>query len=79
MVGLVLTLVMIGRFSISAAFFDIYVVCAEVFPTVVRATGITTCSFTARIGGIIAPFIGAYVSKRELCFEFRELQMLKKE
>ncbi|CAG5134163.1 unnamed protein product [Candidula unifasciata] len=48
---------LIGKFGASAAFAIIYVFSAELFPTVMRNSGMGLSSFSARIGGILAPFI----------------------
>ncbi|KAI0213623.1 Organic cation transporter protein [Lamellibrachia satsuma] len=48
---------MIGRFCISGSFGIVYVFSAELFPTVLRNTGIGTGSMHARVGGLIAPFV----------------------
>ncbi|XP_056876938.1 organic cation transporter protein [Takifugu flavidus] len=50
-------LAMLGKFGISASFAVIYVYTAEIFPTVLRQTGIGASSMFARIGGILAPLI----------------------
>ncbi|XP_019385652.1 PREDICTED: solute carrier family 22 member 13-like isoform X1 [Crocodylus porosus] len=52
------TLAVIGKFSIAASFSVSYVYSAELFPTVVRQTGVGLCSMSARLGGIISPLIG---------------------
>ncbi|XP_029643870.1 organic cation transporter protein-like [Octopus sinensis] len=52
-----LILVILGKFGIAAAFASVYLLSAEIFPTVVRANGLGVASVSARIGGIIAPFI----------------------
>ncbi|KAL8606762.1 hypothetical protein ACOMHN_049591 [Nucella lapillus] len=54
-----ITLSMVGRFGISAAFAIIFVYSAELFPTKVRNSGMGLSSFCARIGGIASPFIAA--------------------
>ena len=46
-----------GRFCISASFAVLYVYSAELFPTVVRNAGMGISSLSARIGGMVAPFI----------------------
>ncbi|KAL6100128.1 uncharacterized protein ACO6RY_01795 [Pungitius sinensis] len=50
-------LAMVGKFGITASFAVIYVYTAEIFPTVLRQTGIgVSCTF-ARVGGVLAPAI----------------------
>ncbi|KAI8500696.1 hypothetical protein Bbelb_215140 [Branchiostoma belcheri] len=51
------TLAMIGKFCITATFGIAYVFSAEIFPTVVRQIGIGMASMSARVGGIVAPFV----------------------
>ena len=46
-----------GRFCLSASFAVLYVYASELFPTVARSAGMGISSLSARIGGIIAPFI----------------------
>lgn len=48
---------MIGKFGISAAFAIIYVYTVELFPTIVRNSGIGASSMCARVGGMIGPYI----------------------
>ncbi|KAG5276577.1 hypothetical protein AALO_G00107280 [Alosa alosa] len=55
-------LAMVGKFGITASLSIIYVYSAEVFPTVVRQSGIGMGSMCARAGGVIAPII--YLLKR---------------
>lgn len=48
---------MIGKAGISGGWAALQVFSAEIFPTVVRNIGVGSCSFCARIGGIVAPQI----------------------
>ncbi|XP_051468495.1 solute carrier family 22 member 13-like [Apus apus] len=50
-------LAIIGKFTASAAFSTSYVYSAELFPTVLRQTGLGMCSMSARVSGIMAPLI----------------------
>ncbi|XP_027551316.1 solute carrier family 22 member 13-like [Neopelma chrysocephalum] len=50
-------LAIIGKFTATAAFSTSYVYSAELFPTVVRQTGVGLCSTVARVAGILAPLI----------------------
>lgn len=59
---LIVTLSLVGKFGIAAAFAIVYVYSAEIFPTEYRSVGIGACSMCARIGGIVAPFIASLVS-----------------
>ncbi|KFW84852.1 Solute carrier family 22 member 13, partial [Manacus vitellinus] len=47
----------IGKFAASASFSTSYVYSAELFPTVVRQTGVGLCSMSARAAGILAPLV----------------------
>ncbi|XP_067674872.1 organic cation transporter protein-like [Haliotis asinina] len=51
------TLSMIGKLGASAAFAIIYVFSAELFPTIVRNSGMGASSTFARVGGVISPFV----------------------
>lgn len=53
---LILTLNLIGKYGITATFSAIYLITSEVYPTVVRTTGVGISSFSARVGGALAPF-----------------------
>ncbi|XP_049891440.1 solute carrier family 22 member 6-B [Epinephelus moara] len=50
-------LAMAGKFGITASFAVIYVYTAEIFPTVLRQTGIGVSCMFARMGGVLAPVI----------------------
>uniref|UniRef100_A0A3B1JW09 Si:dkey-166k12.1 n=1 Tax=Astyanax mexicanus TaxID=7994 RepID=A0A3B1JW09_ASTMX len=50
-------LAMTGKFGITASFAIIYIYSAELFPTVLRQTGIGVSSMFARMGGVLAPMI----------------------
>ncbi|NXC35624.1 S22AD protein, partial [Campylorhamphus procurvoides] len=47
----------IGKFAASASFSTSYVYTAELFPTVVRQTGVGLCSMSGRVAGILAPLV----------------------
>ncbi|CAG5130923.1 unnamed protein product [Candidula unifasciata] len=53
---LTVILAMIGKFGITASYGIIYLMAAEIFPTVTRNIGMGVASMSARIGGILAPF-----------------------
>lgn len=55
--SLVIALSMIGKFTISAAYYQIYIHTAELYPTVIRTIGVGFSSLCARIGGMAAPYI----------------------
>uniref|UniRef100_H3AD00 Major facilitator superfamily (MFS) profile domain-containing protein n=1 Tax=Latimeria chalumnae TaxID=7897 RepID=H3AD00_LATCH len=54
--ALTITLVMLGKFGITAAASMVYVYAAELFPTVVRTMGVGTCNTISRVGSIISPY-----------------------
>ncbi|NWH36657.1 S22AD protein, partial [Chloropsis hardwickii] len=47
----------IGKFAASASFSTSFIYAAELFPTVVRQTGVGLCSMSARVAGILAPLV----------------------
>ncbi|XP_067887534.1 solute carrier family 22 member 13b isoform X1 [Heterodontus francisci] len=53
----VTVLAIIAKLAISCSFTTAYVYSAELFPTVIRQSGIGLVSMSARIGGIIVPMI----------------------
>ena len=56
------TLAMLGKVGISAAYAIIYVWSAELYPTVIRNAGMGLSSTFANIGGMISPYIADIVS-----------------
>ncbi|NXG04194.1 S22AD protein, partial [Sakesphorus luctuosus] len=50
-------LAIIGKFASSASFSTSFVYTAELFPTVVRQTGVGLCSMSARVAGVLAPLV----------------------
>ncbi|KAG8439197.1 hypothetical protein GDO86_005423 [Hymenochirus boettgeri] len=51
------TLLMVGKFCVTAAYSMAYVYTAELYPTVIRNTGIGVGSVSARVGSIISPYL----------------------
>jgi len=56
-------LAQIGRFAITGSFSMVFVYAVEIFPTVIRNVGLGSASVWARVGGIIAPYIGRELGK----------------
>ncbi|KFP79072.1 Solute carrier family 22 member 13, partial [Apaloderma vittatum] len=50
-------LAIIGKFTSTASFSTSYIYAAELFPTVIRQTGVGLCSTMARVAGVIAPLM----------------------
>lgn len=55
---LTIALAMIGKLGVTTAFFVIYLITSEVFPTAIRASMFGLCSMAARIGGMTSSYIG---------------------
>lgn len=68
------TLAMIGKLGSAAAFAIIYVFSAELYPTVVRNTGMGASSCCARVGGMIAPYVADSVNITILFFSILKLK-----
>jgi len=64
----VIILALIGKALSAGAFGIVYIFTAELLPTVVRNASMGTCSCSARIGGMIAPYIAKTVSHAFECF-----------
>merc|ERR1711981_1419113 len=47
----------LGKFFISGTFQGVYIHSAEIYSTDIRPDCIAVCSVSARIGGILAPFV----------------------
>ncbi|XP_054745877.1 organic cation transporter protein-like [Anastrepha obliqua] len=54
---LTMAMATIGLFGASITFPNVYLYGGELFPTVVRNSGVGLCSFVGRVGSIIAPFV----------------------
>ncbi|XP_077995054.1 organic cation transporter protein-like [Glandiceps talaboti] len=55
LLGLKITIVLLGKFGITGAFGTIYVWAPELYPTLLRNMGLAVFAFWASVGGIIAP------------------------
>uniref|UniRef100_A0A8C3YTU5 Solute carrier family 22 member 13 n=1 Tax=Catagonus wagneri TaxID=51154 RepID=A0A8C3YTU5_9CETA len=53
----VTVLALVGKFATAAGFTVSYVYSAELFPTVIRQTGLGLVGIPSRIGGILTPFV----------------------
>ncbi|XP_033117906.1 organic cation transporter protein-like [Anneissia japonica] len=63
--SIITTLAFLGKFGITTSYTVVWIFASEIFPTVVRNIGFSACSMSARIGGIVAPYVmylGKYVS-----------------
>ncbi|PFX17296.1 organic cation transporter protein-like [Stylophora pistillata] len=54
---IITVLAVIGKSCILATFLGIYIYTVELYPTIIRNTGIGVCSMMARFGSIITPYI----------------------
>ena len=60
---LLITLSMLGKLAITSSYGTVYIFSAELFPTSVRNVGMGAASMSARLGGIICPYINMLRSK----------------
>ena len=58
----IVTMSLIGKLGISAAFGSIFVYSAEIYPTQIRSFCVGICLVFARVGAVLAPFISELVS-----------------
>ncbi|OTF77863.1 hypothetical protein BLA29_011930 [Euroglyphus maynei] len=47
----------LGKMSLAGSFSLVFVYSAEIFPTILRITGLGVCSFASRIGAMSAPHL----------------------
>lgn len=52
-----ITLSMLGKLAITSSYGTVYIFSAELYPTVVRNVGMGASSMSARVGGIVCPYI----------------------
>ena len=60
------TLAMLGKFCVTSSFTLCYVYASEIYPTVIRQTGLALCTVAGRIGSILAPFVKELVISLQL-------------
>ncbi len=66
MQGLMVGLSAVGKFFICLTFNLLFIYTPELYPTSLRATGISMASCTGTIGGMLAPYIILAVSRHSL-------------
>ena len=54
---------MLGKAAITCSYAMIYLYSSEVYPTVMRSTGVGAGALFARIGGVVAPQAAELVTK----------------
>ena len=57
--GLMVACVMLGKMAVTAAFGVVFIVTGELYPTVIRSSGISFSSCVARFGAAAAPYIAS--------------------
>ena len=48
-------LALVGKASIVSCFCTIFIYSSEIFPTLIRAVGVGSCTFFGRVGSLLAP------------------------
>jgi hypothetical protein len=69
-----IAMTMFGKASITYSYALIYLYTPEVFPTVIRGTGLGAGALMSRIGGVLAPFIADLVSIESRDYSKRAVQ-----
>lgn len=70
MIYLAIALEMMGKFAVTSGFSVVYAYTAEVYPTMLRHTAVSTCTMISRMGSIISPYF-IYLS------EYRSLSRVR--
>ena len=65
---------MVGKLGVTTAFFVIYLITLEVFPTAIRASMLGLCSTGARIGSMSSSYIGKLVRQYTGSFILRTFE-----
>jgi hypothetical protein len=63
---------MLGKASITYSYALIYIYTPEVYPTVIRGTGLGAAAMLSRVGGVLAPIIADLVSKFCIALRFKD-------
>ena len=71
-----LAVVSLGKFGIICVFAIIYLHAAEIFPTVLRNTGLGSASMFGRLGSMLAPVVGRELHPTATISIFASMSML---
>ena len=65
---ILISLSMVGKLGVSAAFANIFLYTAELYPTTVRSFMLAFSNLGARFGSVLSPYVGSIVSFKIIKF-----------